>query len=63
MAGEQMKCTIYQGMGDDDAIRRCFSQIEILQTELARFRAEPNVREARAIQDWRGCVSEQGSRK
>jgi hypothetical protein len=52
MAGEQMKRTIYQGMGDDDAVRRCISQIErILQAELAAIRAEPRAREAPAIED------------
>jgi hypothetical protein len=41
MAGEQMKCTIYQGMGNDDAVLRCLSQIEVLQAELAAMRTEP----------------------
>jgi hypothetical protein len=41
MAGEQMKCTIYQGMGNDEPVLRCLSQIEILQAELAAIRAEP----------------------
>jgi hypothetical protein len=51
MAGEQMKCSIYQGMGDDNAVRHCLSQIEILQAELAAIMAEPSAREACAIED------------
>jgi hypothetical protein len=46
MAGEQMKCTIYQGMGNDDAVLRCLSQIEVLQAELAAMRTEPQPRAA-----------------
>jgi len=38
-------------MGDDDDLRRCVSQIEILQAELAAIRAEPSAREACAIDD------------
>jgi hypothetical protein len=53
MAGEQMKCSICQGMGDDDAVRHCLSQIEILQAELAAIRAEPSAREACAVEDQR----------
>jgi hypothetical protein len=53
MAGEQMKCTIYQRMGNDDAVLRCLAQIEILQAELAAMRTEPQPRaaEARAAKD------------
>jgi hypothetical protein len=48
MAGEQMKYTMYQGMGDHDAARRCISQIETLQAELAAMRTEPQPRAAEA---------------
>jgi hypothetical protein len=51
MAGEQMKCTIYQRMGNDDAVLRCLTQIEILQAELAAMRAEPSARKARAVEE------------
>jgi hypothetical protein len=44
MTGEQMKYTMYQGMGNDDAARCCISQIEILTAELAAIRA-------RAVED------------
>jgi hypothetical protein len=44
MAGEQMKCTIYQRMGNDDAVIRCLAQIEILQAELAAMRTQPQPR-------------------
>jgi hypothetical protein len=44
MAGEQMKCTIYQRMGNDDAVLCCLAQIEILQAELAAMRTEPQPR-------------------
>jgi hypothetical protein len=44
MAGEQMKCSIYQRMGNDDAVLRCLAQIEILQAELAAMRTEPQPR-------------------
>jgi hypothetical protein len=53
MAGEQMKCTIYQGMGNDNAVLRCLSQIEILQAELAAVRAEPTAGKARAVEEER----------
>jgi hypothetical protein len=48
MAGEQMKCTIYQCMGNDDAVLRCLAQIETLQAELAAMRTEPQPRAAEA---------------
>jgi hypothetical protein len=53
MAGEQMKCTIYLGMGNDDAELRCLSQLEILQAELAAVRAEPTARKACAVEEER----------
>jgi hypothetical protein len=34
MAGVQMKCTIYQAMGDHDAARLCISQIETYMAHL-----------------------------
>jgi hypothetical protein len=50
MAGEQMKCAIYQGMGNDDAVLPCLAQIEILQAELAAIRAEPSARKGGAVE-------------
>jgi hypothetical protein len=44
MAGEQMKYTMYQGMGDHDAARCCISQIETLTEAVAAIRAAPSAR-------------------
>jgi hypothetical protein len=51
MSGEQMKYTIYQGMGDHDAARCWISKIESLTEKLAAIRAAPSARHARAVEE------------
>jgi hypothetical protein len=49
MAGEQMKYTMYQGMGDHEAARCCISKIESLTEKLTAIRAAPSARKARPV--------------